>query len=469
MKNLTRAILMALGTVGFVTAAQAGSYVVTANNQSFDNKLARKVEAAGGTITARLPQIGVAIVESNNSDFATRAARVPGIRGVDQDIVLQFDIPEAFEVSAHVGIPPNSMDDDIFYDLEWGMAAINAPGAWNAGYRGEGATVAVLDSGVHCTNGDLVPNLDLARSTSFVAGENVCDVGTGFNHGTHVAGTIAAADNGFGVIGVAPDATLFSVKVLSAVTGSGSFAGIIQGIVYAAENGADVINMSLGVRGGLPVNGPGANAVAGLVNATKRAVQFARKENALVVVSAGNDGRDLNKDSGTLICDGQVEEDCYRVNLRAFPAQLPGALAISATAPIGWGAAPATTPLDNLASYSNYGSSAIAFAGPGGDFLYFYEPGGRDPCVIGGFNISRCYIADYVISDSPGGFYFSAGTSMAAPHVSGVAALIIGKNGGEMSPAAVEAALRASADDLGKPGKDDAYGHGRVNAARAVQ
>jgi len=466
MSKLSWAIAMALGAFGCAASAQAATYVVTARTQNFDTQLARKIEAAGGTISARLPQIGVAIVESNQINFASRAAKTQGIRSVVEDYVIQFDVPEAhMAADEDFSNPPTSGDNDTRFDLQWGSAAIDVAGAWNQGYRGNGVTVAVLDSGIVCQHADIAPNL-LPDSTSFVPGENVChNIANAFNHGTHVAGIIAAPDNAYGTIGVAPQAKILAVKVLSGVTGSGSFSGIIQGIVYAADHGADVINMSLGVRGGLPVNGPGANGIAELINATKRAVQYARAQNALTVVAAGNDGRDLDHDSGVEICD---TDSCFRANLRAFPAQLPNTVAVSATAPIGWAIDPSGN-LDYLASYSNYGQSAIALAGPGGDSAY---PGNQN-CTVAGL-LRPCWVFDLVFAPAgfspPSGNLYSwaAGTSMAAPHVSGVAALIIGKNGGEMTPSAVEQALRESSDDLGKPGNDDSYGGGRVNASRAV-
>ena len=461
MTNLSRAIALALGTLGFAASAQAATYVVTAKTQSFDTVLARKIEAAGGTITARLPQIGVAIVESSDPNFSTRAAKVQGVRSAVQDVVLQFEQPQPLDISEDYANPPASGDNDRFFDLQWGHAAIDAAGAWNAGYRGAGVRVAVLDSGVFCTHLDIAPNLLVADSTSFVPGEGYCNT-SGSAHGTHTFGTIGAADNGIGTIGVAPDAKLFAVKVLSATTGSGSFSGIINGIVYAADHGADVINMSLGVRGGLDVGG---KETSELVNATKRAVQYARSQNAITVVSAGNDGRDLDHDSGVQICD---TDGCYQANLRAFPAQLPNVVTVSALAPEGWAVNP-NTNLDPLASYSNYGTTAISFGAPGGDSRL----PGTQVCQVGPV-VQQCWVFDLVFSTTSvtGGssFYgWMAGTSMAAPHVSGVAALIIGKHGGEMAPSEVERILRASADDLGKPGKDDAYGYGRVNAAKAVQ
>ncbi|MBW3550840.1 MAG: S8 family serine peptidase [Proteobacteria bacterium] len=453
MNLSVRAIALALGTVGFAASVHAETFVVAANGNAFDQQLERRIEAAGGTITARLPQIGVAIVESEYAGFAERAAQVKGVHSAVADYVLQFEQPQGSEpISADAfGNPPASGEDDFFFDLQWGHAAIDAAGAWNAGYRGEGAIVAVLDSGLYCDHVDIAPNL--LGGASFVPSEpDFCNT-SGSSHGTHVAGTILAADNGIGTIGVAPEAKLLAVKVLSAANGSGSFAGIIQGIVFAAEQGADVINMSLGVAGGLPTSGPGANQVAALINTTARATRYAASRNALVVASAGNDARDLDHDQ----------------SVRAFPAQLPGVLAISATAPTGWALAPLGTSLDGRASYSNYGQSAIDFAAPGGDFLY----PGNDGCQIG-FVVQACWVFDMVFSttftrDGSSFYSWNAGTSMAAPHASGVAALIIGKHGGDMQPAAVMRILRASAGDLGKPGNDDTFGGGRVNAARAVR
>ena len=459
MSMLARAITLALGSVVCATSAHAATYVVTAHQTRFDQKLAGEIEAAGGTITARLPQIGVVIVESDDPGFATRAGKVQGVRSAVADVTLQFEqpLPQQLDPDAFAN-PPDSGDDDGFFDLQWGHAAIDAAGAWNAGYRGEGATVAVLDSGLYCEHQEFADNLLAADSASFVPGESYCNSTGGSTHGTHTAGTILAGDNGVGTIGVAPEAKLIAVKVLSSVTGSGSFAGIMQGIVHAAERGADVINMSLGVRGGLPVGGA---EVAELINATKRAVQYAASENALVVASAGNDGRDLDHDSGRICDDDGV---CSSLNLRAFPAQLPGVVSVSATAPLAW-AYDFDTNLDVPAHYTNSGQSSIDFAAPGGDFDY----PGNEACTVKGTRIP-CYGYDMVMSSTSGstGYGWSAGTSMAAPHVSGVAALIVGRNGGEMSPAAVERILRETADDLGIPGNDDYFGKGRVNASRAV-
>ncbi len=474
MNKLAIALAAILGSSLVVPDAQAGTYIVTAHANAFDAKLAQRIAAAGGTVTRLLPQIGVAVVESDDPGFSKRAGKIKDVRSAVADMELQFEMPEAISLADEdFSNPPTSGDNDTFFDRQWGSAAIDVAAAWNQGYRGAGVRVAVLDSGIACQHPDIAANLLLADSASFVAGEGVClELVNAFNHGTHVAGTIASPDNGIGTIGVAPEAKIIAVKVLSETTGGGSFGGIISGLVHAADHGADVINMSLGVRGGLPVNGPGANEVAELINATKRAVAYARSRNAITVVSAGNDGRDLDHDSGVEICDAG---ECYRANLRAFPAQLPNVVSVAATAPVGWALNVLASDLDPPASYTNYGQSAIAHAAPGGDFAY---PGDED-CMVGAL-VRPCWVFDGVFAAGgyrqlvPAGplsavWFWAAGTSMAAPHVSGVAALIIGKHGGELPPAQVERILRASSDDLGKPGNDDYYGKGRVNAGKAVQ
>lgn len=435
--------LLAVGITAALMAgaAQAETYVVQAGSLAFDAALVRQIEAAGGQVVARYAPVGIAIVRGEPS-FEARAERIRGIQYVTPDMKLQFDIPDAVTVSfAEVQAnPPTSGDDDFYFDLQWGHDAVDAPEAWMNGYRGSGARVAVLDSGIDCTHPDLTPNLNLALGASFVPGETVCQVppSPAFNHGTHVAGTVAAADNAFGVIGVAPEAEIFAVKVLSAFSGTGSFEGVLGGMIYAVENDADVINMSLGVDGGLPV----IPQTRELIQAFRRTVQYAHNNNTTVIASAGNDGIDYDNAGGFM----------------AFPAGVQGVIAISATAPVGWGLDPATN-LDVPTTYTNYGTSLVHLAGPGGDAAY----PGDEPCTVAGVT-QPCWLFDLVFSTSTGGWAWAGGTSMAAPHAAGVAAMLIARNGGEMHPRYVGLALDHGADDLGPRGHDAFYGRGRVNA-----
>jgi lantibiotic leader peptide-processing serine protease len=436
------------------SASEAKSYLLIFSSSSLPSNLDNLVQNAGGTVISTYPEIGMASVTSDRDNFRTNAARIRGLHAVTPNAVIQWIEPPTQVVEMDLGYPPESGSADFFFDLQWGHTAVRAVDAWNAGYRGEGARVAVLDTGFDLTHPDLAPNINLALSANFVPGETLqYALPDPFSHGSHVAGTIAAAQNDFGVIGVAPDAELVLVKVLSD-SGSGSWEWVIAGILHAADVDADVINMSLGAslprRGFEDANGEwvGANEVAALLNALGRATTYAYQQGTTVITSAGNSALDLNKTADLFVA----------------PAMSPHVIAISATAPIGWATDPFNTFLDNLASYSNYGTRVIDFAAPGGDFVY----PGNENCTIAGL-VRPCWVFDLVFSTGNGSWYWSAGTSMAAPHASGVAALIIGKNGGSMHPAQVEAALRSSADDLGKPGKDEAYGHGRVNAQRAVE
>lgn len=442
MKTISLALAISAGL--FAGQSHAATYIVQARDLTFDTQLALQVEAAGSKLVARYPQIGVAIVEAD-SQFASRAMRIAALQSVTPDRVFQYEIPEFVPLGDAQAEPPGSGNDDPLFDLQWGFDAIDAQDAWAAGYRGAGVKVAVLDSGLHCAHPDLVANNLAGLNASFVAGETVCGVPAGFNHGTHVAGTIAAADNGLGVIGVAPQSKFFAVKVLSAFSGSGSFSGILQGLMYAVAQDADVVNMSLGVRGGLPV----IHDTRELISAFQRAVHHARRNNTTVIAAAGNDG--MNFDTART---GQGDP------LMAFPAQVPGVIGISATAPVGWALNPAAANLDRKASYTNYGGRVIHFAAPGGDGAY----PGNENCVVAG--ITRpCWVFDLVLSTSTSNSYgWAAGTSMASPHAAGVAALIIGALGGDAHPDRVELMLKRGADDRGAVGFDAIYGDGRVDA-----
>lgn len=416
-------------TVDTIQQGLTANYVITCKS-ALPANFPATIAANGDTLVHFVPDGGFAVVATGSPNTYKSTSC-----DVELDIAVQWVTPHQ-NVALEAANPPNSGDDDFFFDLQWGHDAVNAPEAWNAGVRGSGARVAVLDTGFDLTHPDLAPNINFALSRDFTGQGLAYTLPDPFSHGTHTAGTIAAADNAFGAVGVAPDAELVLVKVLHD-EGYGSFGDVIAGMYYATNVGADIISMSLGALFPRSADtGPGKLTVA-----MNRAASYARKNGSLVIAAAGNDAVDFD----------------HTADWIHLPSDSPGVLSISATAPRGW-ATPAGSNLDYLASYSNYGRSAISFAAPGGDFVY----PGNESCVVAGLT-RPCWIFDLVFSTGNRGWYWSAGTSMAAPHAAGVAALIVSE-GVKKNPAALEKAIRARAEDLGQPGNDPAYGGGRVRS-----
>ena len=290
--------------------------------------------------------------------------------------------------------------NDPLYSQQWNLRAIRMPEAWEIS-QGEGVTVAVVDTGV-----TRVP--DLAQ-TEFVKGYDFVDDDedpTDLNgHGTHVAGTLAqSTNNALGVAGVAFKAKIMPVRVLDA-NGFGSLSDVVEGIRYAVDHGATVINLSLGSR-----------ASARLM---EEAVAYAHSKGVTVVAAAGNEN------------SSQV----------SYPARYPHVIAVSATGPDG-----------TKAPYSNYGVG-VDIAAPGGAKTPEHPEYGILQQTINRRN-----------PDEPVFAYFQ-GTSLAAPHVAGVAALIQAQ--GIKDPDKVEAILKMSAAPV--PGdKQNFYGAGLLDAARAL-
>lgn len=440
-------------------AANAANYVLQAPTWAGSQNAA--VAAAGGSVSFSHPE-GLAVVSSDRADFLQAVLAGGAIRTGAPDRIVQFtpdlrtyDLPAAAEDAL-----PNPIIDRFYATIQWAPQSVRAPQAWAAGYTGQGVRVAVIDGGIYGAHVDLVANVDAAAGRSFVqpsasdtpAGNACrvlwnCDTGT-FWHGTHVSGIVAAPANGIGVVGIAPEATIVPAKALH--SGSGSFGAVIQAIMYAATDGrADIINMSLGAS-----FNRGDRDAAELVAAMNRAINFATRNGALVISSAGNSSLDLD----------------HTGNLINTPAESGNGLAISATGPVGF--AVGANNFARISSYTNYGSSAITLAAPGGDFVY---PGSENctRTTSGGADLTRpCWVFDLVFSTvrggtGAGGYGWAAGTSMAAPAASAVAALIKQKYP-KASVGDLKNLLRRATDDAGKPGQDPFYGSGYLNAEKGV-
>jgi subtilisin family serine protease len=353
MKKRHLVAISAVATMAllFSAAAMAADFVLTAGNwgKAQDDAVA----AAGGTVVWSHKRSGIASVYSDDPDFLARVSVDDTFSSAAEDMMVQWQDDPGFSELGHI-----TPGDETFFPLQWNMTAMEAPAAWAADCTGAGTRVSIIDGGIDETHPDLAPNMDVSCSASFVPGEPFNnDLGT-FWHGMHVAAIVAAADNGTGVIGVAPEATLIGVKALHG--GSGSFAWVIGAILYSADpaafgrpdcDQADIINMSLGAtfskQGG----------AGSLIGALAKAVNFAASKGTLVVSAAGNNGIDL----------GQAGP------ITSVPAESGSGLAIPATGPNDWiGGGDPRTP----ACYSNYGEGTSYVAAPGG------QPGLAAPVTV---------------------------------------------------------------------------------------
>jgi len=417
-------------------ASASAAYLVV-HDGALDARTRDAIVAAGGEIVLEIPQIGVTVVRAIAPGFAEAASGVDGVSHVGPDLMLSLDLPAARTVAADVAIE-GIEDNDLYMAFQWDIRRVGGDADTWAIQKGAGAVVAVLDTGVFAAHPDIAPNYAYGKdfvdiTAPLPPGWIMWDEGgpQDFNgHGTHVAGSIAATIDAGRIIGVAPEASIANYKVMVAVitdagvaTGIGYQSWIVDGIVTAADDGVHVINMSLG--GWRTMNEPGGAAA---YVAYLRATQYARERGALVVASSGNSGVDLTK-----------VRPAFHV-----PSGTPAAMSINATGPD-----------DSLAFYSNYGVSETRVVGPGGD--------------ISAPPFSYCLSAYSPLNAwAPGaGWVFSIGTSMAAPKVAGVAALVYAQNPG-ITPQQVQERLMQTAEPIGEGRISAEFGHGMAHAYRAL-
>lgn len=325
------------------------------------------------------------------------------------------------------------VNDPVFTQgLQWALDRIGAPDAWSLA-TGRGVTIAVIDSGIDLNHEDLRGKL--VGSVSCIGSDGDSSGCTGSaqddsGHGTHVAGVaLATTDNGLGIAGVAPDARLLAVRVLAhrcnieRCTAEGSMADAAAGVRWAVDHGADVINLSLGSDGGADP----------LACSLCSAIDYAWSNGVIAVLAAGNDATN---------------------DQRALPSTFTDEPAVVVTA---------TTRDDTRASYSSSSAGTLRsarwpIAAPGGE-------GETNASDCGTNGTPKGVLSTFWVAGQSNQYACMAGTSMAAPHVSGALAVLL--SAGYNPQGAVDQIL-STATDLGPPGRDDVYGYGRVDLAKAA-
>ncbi len=476
------AVALAVGLVGTAVAPAVAApstgpdttYLVLAPQGKSTDKAAARVAAAGGTVVAAYNQIGVLVARSTNTAFekAVAGAGVEAVASTNSlgttlmdDDVLEMIDADATEAVEATGDPTAEQ----YWSYQWDMRQIDVPEAHAITTGDPSVVVGVLDSGIDSTHPDLATQVAKDKSASCLGG--VVDTSeaawqpTTSSHGTHVAGTIAAALNGVGIVGVAPGVKVAAVKV---VNDDGYIypEAAICGYLWAADHGIPITNNSYYID---PwefncVNDPRQRPVW---QAVQRALSYSKSKGTLTIASAGNSNVDLQHkftDSGSPN-DGSypVEDRTINGACRDLPAEAPGVVTVSAVG-----------PGEVKSYYSSYGQGVVDVTAPGGDSRW------RNPAVSNS--------NDAVLSSVPGGWGFSQGTSMAGPHAAGVAALALSAHPG-MKAGQLASFLERTATPIAcpegvydpRPGlpeyqatctggeRNGFYGAGNVNAFNAVQ
>ncbi|ABR30723.1 peptidase S8 [Thermosipho melanesiensis] len=355
-----------------------------------------------------LSKMGITVKRTYNVEEDGKEDKIMVIKASEEQVQMLKKISGVKYVEPNYIYRAYAVPNDTYYEYQWHYEAINLPKAWDI-IKSANVVVAVVDTGVSFTHPDLqgifVQGYDFVDNDT-----DPTDPAQDVSHGTHVTGTIAAlSNNGKGVAGVnwgGYGIKIMPIRVLGA-DGSGTLDAVAQGVRYAADHGAKIINMSLGGGGDSQI--------------LREAIQYAYNKGVTIVCAAGNE-------------NGPV----------SYPAKYPETIAV------------ASVRYDlQRAPYSNYGPE-VDVAAPGGDTSVDQNGDGY---------------ADGVLStawtpNNGDTYMFLQGTSMAAPHVAGVAALLYAS--GKTTPEEIRAALKNTAKDLGPAGEDDYYGAGLIDAYAAL-
>ena len=460
MKHTVRLLVssvLLLGTIAIspvlpIFANTMQTYIVLYNGQAVPANAASVIAAAGGTLIYSYPAIGVVIAKSGNASFGSAlAASDKSIQGAvaTNRFATQINDGNAATTSdAPVSPGTPAPGDDNLGGLQWDMAQIHAPEARAINGGSSSVLVGDIDTGLDYTHPDLAPNVDDAASVNCVTGVPVQGKVAAMDdngHGTHTAGTIAAAKNGIGIVGVAPNVRIAGIKAGNA---DGFFfpEAVVCAFVWAGTHHIQVTNNSYFADPWL-YNCRNDAEQRAIWEAERRAIRFAMQNGTVVVAAEGNEADDLahptmdvTSPDNTTPVPREITNACAVV-----PVEVPGVIGVTADG-----------NLKLKSFYSSYGMGTTQVIAPGGDSILQRTAAAPNGRVLSTFPASLISACTRKVFDGAATYCYLQGTSMASPHVAGVAALVV--SAGVTSPGAVAARINNTADAMACPADLSIYG-----------
>jgi lantibiotic leader peptide-processing serine protease len=440
------ALITVAGFTATVQTASAGpeaTYLVLYHAGASSSGAGSAVEEAGGTLVANYSAIGVVIARSSSTGFAAAMRRTENVdAAVDTSGYGTKVRVTAADEGADVTAAQAATWGDSLSGRQWDMRQIQVPEAHEISTGSPSVLVGDVDTGLDFTHPDLAPNYDAANSADCSSGApQPLAVGNDIvGHGTHTAGTIAAAANGTGIVGVAPTVKIAGIK---SSNDDGYFFPemVVCSYVWAATHGIDVTNNSYFADPWLfnCKNDPVQRAIW---NAERRAIGYAQSKGVVVVASEGNDRDDLSHPTVDVISPdfppgAAVERDITNA-CAVVPVEVPGVIGVTATG---------NKQLKSY--YSSYGISTADVAAPGGDRILQVTTDAPNGRVLSTFSSTGTICAPSLTITENGALYcYLQGTSMAGPHAVGVVALLLSKG---VDPHSVQSALQQGANALPCP------------------
>jgi subtilisin family serine protease len=442
--------LTALPAASVDTGVQS-TYLVLYKAGSKTSGAQKAVESAGGSLVADYSAIGVVIARSSRSDFSATVSRSAGVDSAVATGRFATKNGDTSSSDQSDAVAPAATWGDSLSGLQWDMRQINVPQAHavNAGSRS--VVVGDIDTGLDFTHPDLAPNYDASRSTDCSSGTpQPLAVGNDRNgHGTHTAGTIAAAANGTGIVGVAPNVSIAGIK---SSNDDGFFFPemVICSFVWAATHGINVTNNSYFADPWLfnCRNDAGQRAIW---NAERRAIGYAQHNGVVVVAAEGNESTDLSHPTTDVISPDFPPNSAVERNITnacaVVPVEVPGVVGVTATG---------NKRLKSF--YSSYGTSSVDVAAPGGDSLLQVTADAPNGRVLSTWSsVSNGCLPRRLVVENGAKYCYQQGTSMASPHATGVAALLLSAHGA-MNSGQLSAALQRATNALSCPADLSIYG-----------